>query len=421
MARLCPAPVPDEIAIMVSGGSDSLALMMLAHDWAEEMRQDPDNGPVRLIAVTVDHGLRTESAAEAEQVARTAHELGIDHVTLQWKWDGTGNLQAAARAARYSLVQDWRRRKRPEIGAILVGHTCDDQAETFLMRLSRGSGVDGLAAMKALPLSHQAARAAGAAPVIRPLLWAKRDALRAALRTRGLTWIDDPSNENEDFLRVRTRKTMADLDEIGLGIDTLTRTAQHMRRAAVALWARAADVATNVVSEPYPGILRFDLDGFEKIEEETQLRLLAHGIGCLTQAPYRPRLSSLEALAEAAFAGRGATLQGVQSFVHEGGLVLVRELRAVADYESPADGVAAWDGRWRIKGRRLGEALIRPLGAQSLAALDLPKGLPKAAFQSYPALWAGPALVAVPYLAREGLCAPLYETSAEFHRSILSH
>jgi tRNA(Ile)-lysidine synthase len=406
---------------MVSGGSDSLALMMLAHDWAAEMRQDPDNGPVTLIAITVDHGLRPESAAEAEGVAKIAHDLGIDHVTLQWKWDGVGNLQAAARAARYSLVQEWRRRKRPEIGAILVGHTRDDQAETFLMRLSRGSGVEGLSAMKALPLSHKAADAAGAAPVIRPILWASRADLRAALQARRMQWIDDPSNDNEDYLRVRTRKAMRDLAEIGLDVDTLTRTADHMARASVALWARAADVARDVVTEPYPGILRFDLTRLERIEEETQLRLLAHGIGCLTQAPYRPRLSSLEALAEAAYAGRGATLQGVQSFVQDDALILVRELRAVADYECPADGASAWDGRWRIKGRRLGEAVIRPMGAQSLAALELPKGLPKAAFQSYPALWAGQALVAVPYLAREGLCAPQYDPSAEFHRSILSH
>lgn len=414
MARLLPAPLPPAIAVMVSGGGDSTALLALSAQWAK--------GRCDVVAVTVDHGLRAQSAAEAEAVGDLAQSLGLAHVTLKWQWTGQGNLQAAARTARYGLVQDWRRRKYPDIGAILVGHTQDDQAETFLMRLARGSGVDGLAAMKAMPLSQKEAASHDAAPVIRPLLWATRAELRDFLDAQGMAWIDDPSNEDEAYLRVRTRRLMADLAEIGLDAAGLARTAAHMGRASAALWARAADMAAQVVHEPYPGILVYDLPAMMGVEEETRLRLLAHGLGCLTQNPYRPRLNSLENLFAQAAAGQGGTLHGVQVIAEEDRLILIREPRVVAAEICPADGAALWDRRWKIKGKRLDRAAeIRPLGSEAAMALDLPKTLPRAAFASYPALWAGPALVAVPFLARDGLCQPDYARQAEFHRSILSH
>ena len=134
-------PPPPALGVAVSGGSESTALLIHLHDWA---------GPrgVALHAVTIDHGLRPEAAAEAAGVAALCARLAVPHDTLPWRWDGRGNLPDAARRGRQALISDWAAARG--IADVALGHTADDQAETLLMRLGRGSGVDGLAAMRPL-------------------------------------------------------------------------------------------------------------------------------------------------------------------------------------------------------------------------------------------------------------------------------
>ena len=176
------------VAVAVSGGSDSMALLMLMQRWAE------DNG-ARISAVTVDHGLRPEAAGEAAMVARFCAQRGIPHEVLKWQgWDGTGNLQAAAREARYRLIADWVRAQGVE--AVCLGHTRDDQAETFLMRLARKAGSDGLRGMPDRFDRH-------GVHWVRPVLGQSRADLRAFLRRHGVLWVEDSSNEDERFDRVR--------------------------------------------------------------------------------------------------------------------------------------------------------------------------------------------------------------------------
>ncbi|WP_244434174.1 tRNA lysidine(34) synthetase TilS, partial [Azospirillum sp. B506] len=186
-----PAPA---VAVGVSGGGDSVALVLLLRHWVAERGGT-------LLALTVDHGLRPESGDEAAAVGQAMARLGVPHRVL--RWEGTkpsAGVQAAARTARHRLL-----------GAACAGagilhlalaHHRDDQAETVLLRLARGSGIDGLAGMAPV-------RADGAVRVIRPLLGFSHDRLLATCRAEGVDWIEDPSNHNPRFARARLRAARA--------------------------------------------------------------------------------------------------------------------------------------------------------------------------------------------------------------------
>jgi tRNA(Ile)-lysidine synthase len=215
---------PGPLAVAVSGGPDSLALLLLAH------AAFPD----RIEAATVDHGLRSASAAEAEAVARLCGELGVRHHSLSATVAAAGEgLQAAARTARYSALAAWMDERGLDL--LLTAHHRDDQAETLLMRLNRGSGVAGLAGV----------RAAGAVPgsdgrlrLCRPLLGWRRSELRAIVEGAGLEAASDPSNEDEKFDRARLRRRLAEAR--WLDPAALARSAALLAEAEAALeWAAA--------------------------------------------------------------------------------------------------------------------------------------------------------------------------------------
>lgn len=404
MTRLLAGHRPDCLAVAVSGGGDSLALLGLACDWAAERG-------CRIHALTVDHGLRAEAGDEALLVAREALRMGAQHETLYWTgWDGKGNLQAAARAARYALMRAACARKG--IRAILLGHTSDDQAETVLMRLARGSGVDGLSAM--------AEGRFGQDDILRPLLGEARADLRVWLSRQGMRWIEDPTNDDPRYDRVRARRLLTQLASFGIDAGSLSETAQAMARARQALIARAADVAQDIVTDRR-GILTFDRAGLARVEAETRLRLVAHGLACLSGARYRPRLASLSAVLDNALSGQGGTLQGCRFLPGRDRLFMVREFKAVSGIEAPADGCALWDGRWRIAAPDHPGATIRALGEAGLARIDRPASLPRAALMSWPGVWAGDRLLAAPDLTGTGEIVCNYAASAGFHAALKSH
>jgi tRNA(Ile)-lysidine synthase len=178
---------PARLGVAVSGGPDSLALLLLAHAAY----------PGRVHAATVDHGLRAESAAEAAFVARLCGELDVPHATLAANMTDKVNVQAAARARRYALLGRWA--GEVEAGCLLTAHHLDDQAETLVMRLLRGSGLSGLSGVRAVN-----------PPVVRPLLGWRRDELAAVVRAAGLDPVADPSNQDERFDRARIRRRLAE-------------------------------------------------------------------------------------------------------------------------------------------------------------------------------------------------------------------
>lgn len=209
------------IGVAVSGGPDSLALLLLA----AEAR------PLRVEAATVDHALRSESRAEAEMVAEVCDRLGVPHRILTASWDEKPEtaVQERARIMRYRLLGDWAR--ECGITALLTAHHLDDQAETFLMRLARGAGVRGLSGMR--PVSRAPA---GSIAIVRPLLGWRHSELEAVCSAAGLEAVRDPSNEDQQFERVRMRKALSEAD--WLDSAAVAESASHLAEAEGALhWA----------------------------------------------------------------------------------------------------------------------------------------------------------------------------------------
>jgi tRNA(Ile)-lysidine synthase len=196
------APFADLPAFVISssGGPDSTALLWLAARWRKARRRGP-----KLIAVTVDHGLRPEAKGEARAVAALARKLGNAHRTVRWTGrKPTTRLQQAAREARYRLLADAARKAGAT--CVATAHTLDDQAETILFRMSRGSGVGGLAGMElAAPMPFDRT---GSLLLIRPLLQVPKSRLIATLRAARLSYAEDPTNRDPRFARPRWRVLM---------------------------------------------------------------------------------------------------------------------------------------------------------------------------------------------------------------------
>jgi tRNA(Ile)-lysidine synthase len=374
-----------EIGVAVSGGGDSVALMLLLHAAAA-------GRPVA--AVTVDHGLREASAAEAAAVGALCAARGIPHEVRPWTgWDGGGNLQARARQARRRLIAEWARGRG--IGAVALGHTLDDQAETFVMRLARGSGVDGLSGMAAVT-------AAEGILWLRPLLGVRRAELRRWLMAEGVAWAEDPSNADARFDRVRARAALPALEALGLGADRLAATAGRMARAREALEQATAELARASLTTGDAGDLTLEAAPLRSAAAELRLRLLAGALCWVSGAAYRPRLVRLEAAlaaVEAGAVGHGITLHGCVLRARGGRVTVRREPARVAPPVPLARG--RWDGRWQVVGQPpVGDDLtIGALGLPGLAACPdwRATGLAREALLTTPAIWrGGGALVAAP-------------------------
>ncbi|SMO88799.1 tRNA lysidine(34) synthetase TilS [Paracoccus laeviglucosivorans] len=336
------------VGIALSGGGDSTALLHLAHGWAAGRK---------LMAATVDHGLRAESASEARLAHAAATALGIAHETLAWRRQGQGgNLMAQARDARLRLLAEWAHRHG--LSAVLLGHTQDDQAETLLMRLARGAGVDGLAGMAE-------ARRAQDMIWLRPMLTISRADLRDWLRVRRIGWIDDPSNENEDYDRVRIRKALAALD---LPLAQLAQSATNLATARDALQDFADQVAQGTFA--HLGSLGLPLAAFRRAPPEIRRRLLVAGLRFVTGADYPPRRETLLRAISVLNTGGRVTLDGVIAQAADTHLRLIREPAAAARHGANADGSQVlWDNRWQIQGVEPGLD-IRALGYDAMPDWD---------------------------------------------------
>lgn len=397
---------PARLGVAVSGGGDSMALLHLLADWRDAA------GPI-LHAVTVDHGLRPEAAAEADMVAAACLHFGLAHDRL--RWDGSqaiGNLPDAARRARYGLIADWARARALDM--VALAHTADDQAETVLMRLARGSGVDGLSPMVAR-------RRHLGVTWVRPLLQARRADLRRFLQDRGQGWADDPTNDDPAYDRVQARRALAVLQPLGITAEGLIATAHRMAMARDALGRTAADLARVAVTAE-AGDLVIARAPFIAAPFEIQARLLAQALIFVASADYRPRWSALTAAHGAMIAGKGATLHGCMILPAKGAFRILREPAAVqATVAAPGE---IWDGRWRLTGPQDKGLTLRALGEAGLALCPgwRETGHPRPSLLGSPAVWQGGRLVAAPLAGRpEGWVASVTRSLDDFIASLIVH
>jgi tRNA(Ile)-lysidine synthase len=294
------------LLLAVSGGPDSTALMVLAARWRKARKSGPKNLP-KLIAVTVDHGLRVEAKREAASVGRLARKLGIAHRTLRWTGakPKTG-LQEAARAARYRLLAGAARKANAT--HILTAHTRDDQAETVLIRMSRGSGVSGLAAMARI--STLPGDGEGQIKLVRPLLDIPKARLVATLRAAKIPFADDPSNRDPRFTRARLRGLMDELAREGLDARRLALLARRLKRADLAIEAAVNRAAAELtLSSARPDAIAFDAAGYARLPAEIALRLIGRALARVgDEGPVE--LAKLEALKAALDAAQNAGQKG---------------------------------------------------------------------------------------------------------------
>jgi tRNA(Ile)-lysidine synthase len=263
------------------------------------------------LVLSVDHGLRPQSGRDAKAVARWAKVLGLNSEILTVKGKKPkADIEAWAREQRYRLMGE--RLKRHGLAALYVAHHQDDQAETFLLRLARGSGLDGLGAMRrlsAFPLPGFEASI-----LARPLLTEPRAGLRDFLSRRKQDWLEDPMNDEPRFARGRIRALLPALEAAGLTAERISDAALHLARAREALDMATAAVLARVCRRQ-DGMFLLDPEGLAAAPREIGLRALAGLLGTVSGTAYRPRFDSLERLFDrlaASTLGGGATLHGCQ-------------------------------------------------------------------------------------------------------------
>ena len=394
-----------------------MALLVLARRWAA-------GAGIRLAALTVDHGLRAEAAAEASRVAEWCAARRIEHRTLEWRGDKpSAAIQQAARAARYELMVRWCR----DHGFVhlLLAHHLGDQAETLLMRMQRGSGVAGLAGMPAVALRD-------GVRVVRPLLAIPRDRLLATLEAVGQDWLEDPSNHDWRFARVRIRHTAAQLAERGVGAGDIGRVAVALGRVRAARERELADLAGRAVAIFPEGYAEVDGEAFRQAAPVPARRLLSTVLRTVGGRPYEPRSRRLERLAAALETGRPArrhTLGGCLVEPAGNGFRVCREPRAIRAVQKLGSCAAfRWDRRFDVAVSAAGavahrSAQIGALGEAGWQAIAETAGAPSlrlppaSVLFGLPALWADGQVADVPSIGYRRAGGPAARISVRFRPS----
>ncbi len=341
LSRLfAPAAAHKALGLAVSGGPDSLALMLLAQRWVAGLETPP-----QIFVYSVDHGLRPEAAAEVAMVMNLALQLGLEARGLAWRGDKPDSgLQEAARQARYRLIGA--AMAEDKAGLLLTAHHRADQAETVLMRLAHGSGIEGLKAMT--PLS----RVEGV-DVFRPLLDVEPASLHALVQDAGLTPAHDPSNDDPAYERVRWRRLLPALAAEGLDGAALSRFATRMGEADAALTQMADAAFAELVSLDGFGAASLPRDAFHALSPAIGRRLLGRVLN-IVGGRQKPRaLGQVERLYDQIAEGdlpRSATLLGAVVRLKGSALTLSREPgRALPeDINLPPRQGLVWDQRFLI-------------------------------------------------------------------------
>ncbi|MCW9046210.1 MAG: tRNA lysidine(34) synthetase TilS [Alphaproteobacteria bacterium] len=375
MAAFAPYEYSPTLAVALSGGRDSLALALLAKSWTDAQKG-------KLVTLTVDHGLRSGSAKEAGQVKTWMAERNIEHHTLTWQGEKPSSaLQEQARKARYMLLEEWCRSQN--ILHLLLGHHFDDQKETYQLRKNKGSGPDGLAAMAPVIETRNLR-------LLRPLLGVDRETITATLKELAQEWIDDPSNEDSCFERVRVRKSA----QSGEGDFDALHLLRREKEEAI-----ARELAKSTFFHPF-GYAEVGLSNLTNIDESALSRIILSVGGGI----YGPRRKNMKALFENLISKKNKTRGTLGRCVvsrKRDLLSIWRENRNFPqDHEVLPGEVIHWDRRYKVTAFET--FTLRPLGEEGLAQLKQEQTVPfqvmRAALITLPACWDEKGLLAAPLL-----------------------
>jgi tRNA(Ile)-lysidine synthase len=375
------------------------------------------------LVLTVDHGLREASAHEALAVKAQATSLGLPHKTLVWSAaPPTSGLQAAARDARYALMRGFlldEARRLADGSAprrLVTAHHRDDQAETVLMRLARGSGADGLSGMRDTEVLEGPVATSGDAPpllLVRPFLAIPKARLVATLRARGIAWIEDPSNQISHFERTRVRRALPLLEELGIAPAAIARSARRISRARAAIAAGCAEAARRITRLHGGLFAEIEAAALVQLPEEYVIRIIASLAVAYGNVASPARLSQVEELVcellEAVREDRrfAATIGGCRVEFAAPAVMIWREQgrEPLPEIHLQPGASAIWDQRFRmgLAATAPESLIVRALGKSwrtlpLLADLAV-AGLPRGALETTPAFWQSDGrLIAIPCL-----------------------
>lgn len=400
------------LAIALSGGIDSMALALLARQWVKERGG-------RLAALTVDHGLRTESKNEAMRVQMYCRKLNIEHHTLTWHPTAkpASGVQASARDARYRLLAQWC--KAHDALHLLTAHHQDDQAETLFFRLGRGSGLDGLACMSAISFK-QGVR------ILRPLLEFPKARLEATLQAVNQPWVEDPTNSKQDYTRNYLRQQLRQTGNAEAFCQQASNLAKRLGVIRNHMENQLASCLTQAVSIYPEGYGTIHMPSFAQLPAEYGIKALSALLATVGGHEYHLRSEQIQRLYDQIAQGhisRRRTLGGLQIVWKEksGQFYVFREANALGQAVSlPLHTPVLWDGRFILKHAHTTPLTGQALGVGGSAMVKnlLPKrnNLPELAILScLPAFWHLETLVSVPHI---GYCNPDYRQAqcmARFH------
>ena len=396
VAAFFPSEKPKTVALAISGGPDSMALALLMKDWGQ-------TNNVRLKAFIVDHSLRATSASEAERTRVQLESLAIPAKVLVWEHAPIASrIHILARKARYELLTSACRAEG--INSLFLAHQKEDQAETILMRIAKGSGIDGLSGIAAE--SEQ-----NGIKFLRPFLSFSKERLIATCQAAKITFVSDPSNQSEKFARGRLRRVMPLLADEGLTVERLCDLGARAKDAKEALDYMTGELLRTASDRNLAGVIRIERKALISAPRAIALRALATCLQSIHHEDYGPEQLSLMRLLEELFlptAMTPRTLHGSLLSLTEKHVIIMREYSVIKSELSVETGdEVIWDGRWQVKLNALPTHktyTLRSLGNPPHNILDkcapqlrdlVPQGRARA---SLPTLWHEENLFLIPSL-----------------------
>ena len=364
-----------KVALAVSGGADSMALMVLVSKWLKG-----NDGPhPEIVVLSVDHRLRQSGAQEVQNVLASARALGFEAHALVWRHCGVDvAIQARARQARYDLMTGWCRENG--VSGLVTAHHLNDQTETVLMRLARGSGIKGLSAIRKVSECN-------GIKILRPLLDVDRGVLEAFLVARKMTWAEDPTNTDMKYERARLRHLAGLLDNHGLARQAIARSAQRLARADVALDEIMGEKLAAFVKVHETGYCLLDRHEFARLPDEIAVRMAGELAGWAGGWRDYARMSRIEGLAAWMKSGQGRarTLAGARIIARRHEFVFAREAGRIGRCELSGDtSPVIWDNRFRLEFSRP-VLCIEPLAmCRPDTDFERPSGMPGFVFEALP-------------------------------------